>query len=387
MPEPMRVLHVIPGLSPRDGGPTTALHRMARATAARGLQVTVVTSDDDAGGRMAVPLGVPLSTSGVDYWYFARTLGGSWKPSWGLAKWISQNVTRFDVVHVHALFSFATIPGCRLAFRAGVPVVLRPLGTASAWSLRHHGWKKRPYYALIEREHLRRAAAIHTTSEAEQEGVAALGFGERAVVIPLGIDVDQAVSPRRSVSDVFRVLFLSRLHEVKNIPLLLESVADLRATGARVRLTIAGEGAREYRGVLERKVAELELGDAVEFVGHVSGDAKRELLARADAYVLPSRHESFGIAVAEAMAAGVPVIVSDRVGIADDIRGAGAGLVVRLDRAALTSALASLASNAPARLEMGQRGIELARHRYSWDEVSRRIVELYRSVTDVRKSA
>ena len=376
----MRVLHVIPGLSPKDGGPTTALHRMAAATATLGVEVSVVTSDDDAGGRLDVPLGIPIRTNGVEYRYFARSLPGSWKPSWGLTRWLATNVSRFEVVHVHALFSYATIPGCRLAFRAGVPVVLRPLGTATPWSLAHHGWKKRPYFSLIERGHLRKAAAIHTTSEAERSDIAALGFGANAVVIPLGVDLVERPTHSATKPELLRVLFLSRLHPKKNVAMLIDSISDARRAGSTIELTIAGDGPAAYRAELEAHARASDARDAIQFVGHVAGSDKQRLLANADVYALPSHQENFGIAVAEALAAGLPVIVSDQVGIAPEIAATGAGKVIPVDRAALTAAILALAADPKMRASMGARARQLAADRYSWERSATMLHELYSQV-------
>lgn len=375
---PIRVLHVIPGLSPKDGGPTNALHGMARASAALGAQVTVATSDDDAGGRLDVPLARPLTVGDVDYWYFARSLPGSWKPSIGLARWLSANVARFDVVHVHALFSFSTIPASRFAHRAGVPVVLRPLGTIAPWSMAHRGWKKRPYFALVERAHLESAAAIHTTSESEREAVAALGYGSKVRVIPLGVEIlERHDRPVRDDWASLRLLFLGRLHPVKAVPVLLEALAAARRRGVAAVLTIAGDGTPAYRAELERLVASLGLDGAVNFVGHVDAERKRALFMAADAYVLPSYQENFGIAAAEALAAGLPVIVSDRVGIAPQIAEARAGLVVPVDEEALSAAIELLASD-PRRLEsMGDEAHRLATAQFSWDRTATSLLELY----------
>ena len=376
----MRVLHVIPGLSLKDGGPTTALHRMAAASAAIGMHVTVATTDDDAGGRLDVPLGRATNAGGVAYWYFARSMPISWKPSWPLTLWLARNVARFDVVHVHALFSYTTIIGCRLAFRAGVPVVLRPLGTATPWSLAHHGWKKRPYFSLIERSHLRRAAAIHTTSEAERMDIAALGFGGRAVVIPLGVDAVDSLQRERAPEAPLRLLFLSRLHPKKNVAMLIDSVTDARRAGARVELTVAGDGEPAFRRELEAHARASAANGAIRFVGHVAGDEKRALLAASDAYALPSHQENFGIAVAEALAAGLPVIVSDQVGIAPEIAASGAGTVIPVDRAALSSAIIAMAANVAARLSMGERARTLAADRYSWSLTASMLGKLYADV-------
>lgn len=375
---PIRVLHVIPGLSPKDGGPTNALHGMARATAALGAQVTVATSDDDAGPRRDVPLGRPLPEGGVDYWYFARTLPGTWKPSIGLARWLSANVARFDVVHVHALFSFSTIPASRFARRDGVPVVLRPLGTIAPWSMSHRGWKKRPYFALVERAHLENAAVIHTTSEAEREAVAALGYGDRARVIPLGVEIlERTHRPAAANGTPIRLLFLARLHPVKAIPILLEALASARRRGVAATLTVAGEGAPAYRAELEKLAASLALGEAVEFIGHVDADRKRILFSEADAYVLPSYQENFGIAAAEALAAGLPVIVSDRVGIAPQIAAAGAGVVVPVDPDALSGAIELLANDPRRRESMGTAAHRLAGAEFSWDHTAKSLLALY----------
>lgn len=376
--KPIRVLHVIPGVSPKDGGPTVALQEMAAATARLGVSVTVATSDDDAGGRLAVPLGTPVLQRGVEYWYFSRSLPGTWKASWGLGRWLARNVARFDIVHVHAMFSFSTIPACRYAFRARVPVVLRPLGTITPWSMSHRAWKKRPYFSLIERSHLAGAAAIHVTSESERDDVAALGFGAHVRVIPLGVDLPLA-SPMHvpTTGESLRLLFLSRLHQKKGLPLLLDAMAALRDAGTNVTLTIAGGGAPSYRAELESRAAGLRLENLVRFVGHIEGQAKRELLARADAYVLPSYQENFGIAVAEALAAGLPVIVSDQVGIAPEIAAAEAGFVVPVDVGPLAAAISALAASPELRTRMGVRAFGLAREKFSWDRTASNLLALY----------
>ena len=101
----MRVLHVIAGVAPRYGGPSVAVHAMARATAALGLDVTVVTTEADGPGRLEVPLDVDVMRDGVRYRFFARTLPGEWKFSWPLTTWLRRHLRDYDVVHVHALFS------------------------------------------------------------------------------------------------------------------------------------------------------------------------------------------------------------------------------------------------------------------------------------------
>jgi len=325
-----------------------------------------------------VPLDAPVIDRGVVYRFFARTVPGSWKFSWPLTRWLWSNVGRYDVVHVHALFSYPTIPGCRAASHAPVPYVLRPLGTLSGWSLKHRGWKKRPYYSLLERRHLEHASAIHVTSDAEAEDVARLGFSDRTRVIPLGVDVgDRRTLRTPAVARPLRLLFLSRLHEKKNIPLLLQALAGDGPSQRGVELTIAGDGDPRFRAELERLTGELELRDRVRFVGHVDGVAKDAMFAECDCFVLPSAHENFGLAVAEALAAGVPVIITPGVALARRVSEAGAGVVVEANDAALAAALTWAAQHPAVLVEMGERARQLAQSELSWDTSCSRLVALY----------
>ncbi|HEX8847964.1 MAG TPA: glycosyltransferase [Gemmatimonadaceae bacterium] len=382
----MRVLHVIGSVAPREGGPTVAIKGMSSALAAQGLEVTVATTNAD-GPRdtLDVPVRDPVIEKGVEYRHFARTLPGTFGLSLPLSRWLRANVAAYDVVEVHGLFVHATIAGCRAARRAGVPYVVRPLGMLDPWSLAQHAWKKRPYIRLIERPHLDGAAAIHATSESEADSVRGLGYRDRVRVIPLGVDAMPASRSERRGGDAIELLFLSRLHPKKNVPLLLAAVAEARKAGADLRLTIAGTGTDEYRAELDRQVDALALRPVVRFVGQVAGDAKRELLARSDVFALPSSQENFGIAVAEALAAGLPVVVSDQVALAPDIAAADAGIIVPVDVAATAAALIDLARDPERRRAMGDRAARLAEARYSWARTARELRELYEELARARR--
>jgi len=351
---------------------------MGRGLARHGLEVTVATTNASGSAALDVPLDTPVIDEGVVYRYFARTVPGSWKFSWPLTRWLWANAAAYDVIHVHALFSYATIPGCRAAAHVPVPYVVRPLGTLSGWSLARRRWKKRPYYALLERSHLQMAAAIHVTSEAEAEDVARLGYADRTRVIPLGVDVSEVPRARRAASAApVRLLFLSRLHEKKNVPLLLRALAVAVSSGQLVELTVAGDGDAEYRTQLVSLVEQLGLQRCVRFVGHVEGDEKRRLLSQADCFILPSAHENFGLAVAEALAARLPVIVTPGVALSREVARAGAGLVTEATDEAVASAIVWVREHPAALREMGDRAWQLARRELSWDTTCERLAALY----------
>jgi glycosyltransferase involved in cell wall biosynthesis len=223
------------------------------------------------------------------------------------------------------------------------------------------------------------ASAIHVTSEAEAGDVERLGYGDRARVIPLGVDVGAHTFARRAAdaSRPLQLLFLSRLHEKKNVPLLLRALAAASGRGRNIELTIAGDGEPRYRAELESLSTSLGLGRSVRFVGHVEGIAKQTTFENADVFVLPSAHENFGLAVAEALAAGLPVIVTPGVALAHNVEQAGAGIVVDATQDALASAFEWAAVNPGAMIEMGERAWWLAQRELSWDTSCARVAELY----------
>ena len=171
---PLRVLHVIPSVSPTQGGPSFALASIARALVSRGVEITVATSDDDGPGRrLRVPLEEPVvGPEGVRSFYFAKNME-LYKVSLGLRAWLRAHVREFDLVHVHALFSFSSIAAANAARSAKIPYIVRPLGVLNRWGLRNRrSWLKKMSLNWLELPLLQRASAIHYTSLAERNEAA-----------------------------------------------------------------------------------------------------------------------------------------------------------------------------------------------------------------------
>jgi glycosyltransferase involved in cell wall biosynthesis len=383
----VRVLHVIPSVSLRRGGPSHALYTMVRGLSGAGIDVHVATTDDDDRGTMHVPLGTPVLRSGGTFYFFPRQLR-FYTPSWPLRRWVNEHVGQYDVVHTHAVFSFAGSVAAQAARRRRRPYIVRPLGTLAPYGLQQHRLLKRISLALVERPLLNGAARIHCTSRMEADEIRALGDWPIAV-IPLGIDLARfPVERNRRWIDEHAphlhgrrlLLFLSRLHEKKGVELLLDAFARVRQRDAACALIIAGSGRAEYAAALRKRAEALELGTAVYWTGHVEEEARAGLLAAADAFVLPSHAENFGIAVVEALSAGLPVVISDRVGVQQEVRAAGAGWIVPLEVEQWVEALLSILRDDDARLHMGEQARALARREFSADVMTRRLIDLYQSV-------
>jgi glycosyltransferase involved in cell wall biosynthesis len=238
-----------------------------------------------------------------------------------------------------------------------------------------------PYYRFVERATLIRASAIHATSRLEREGIASLGFTEKIVVIPLGVSqpVRAAVAPPDDDRPL-RLLFVGRLNPHKGLPLLLDALTVLNDERMPFVLRIAGHGASVYRRELVESCRTRGLDQHVSFLGYITGRDKDEQYAWADALVCPSFHENFGIAVAEAMSAGLMVVVTDRVGLAEVVSRWQAGIVVPCRSDSLVEALRSLADNRELRVSMGKRAKDAAIAEFSWAVISQELLAMYNDV-------
>lgn len=383
-----RVLHVIPAVAPRYGGPSVATFGMCHALDACGIETVIATTDADGDDRLHVETGSLQKHRGVSTIFFPRVFSESFKWSGSLASWLQANVSAFDLVHVHAVFSHSSIAAGRACRRAGVPYIVRPLGTLDPWSLGHHRLRKRVLMKLGTGELLRRASILHYTSDAERAlAEQALPWLPHGVVVPLGIDDECFVAPAVFPSEASPyVLALSRLHPKKGLELLVEAFHALAGETAwrGWSLVIAGDGDRSYVSRLERLAESGPARDCITFRGWVGGADRLRLLGDARLFALPSHQENFGLAVAEAMAAGVPVMISPEVNLAADVEAHGAGWLVARNRDAWIEALRTVLGDSQ---EIERRG-RLARNlaeQFRWPAVGRDLAVMYDAV--VRRQA
>jgi glycosyltransferase involved in cell wall biosynthesis len=259
--------------------------------------------------------------------------------------------------------------------------LLRPLGTLDPWALSYRSWKKAPYFRLIERRNLSGASAIHATTPLEEAAIRAQGLSARVAVIPLGIEIGEPIPrPHDATGDEpLDVLYLSRLHPIKGLDLFIDALQRLEDTRP-FRVTLAGDGEARYVRWLKDEVERRGLTRRVHFAGFVAGEEKARLLERADIFVLPSYSENFGVAMAEAMAASIPVVVTDRVGLGAAVEQAGAGLVVPPEAAALAAALRELLEDGAQRRRMGAAGRAYVEKELTWPRVARQLVQLYEDI-------
>jgi len=385
----MKVLHVIPALSQYYGGPVKAVLGMCRALNQAGVQADIASTDADVQGNLDIPLGIPFQMEGTTVYCFRCSLLRKYGFSLGLSGWIRRNLGNYDLVHLHAFFSYVPVPLVYYAKKYKVPYIIRPSGELSSWSLKKGRIKKELYFSLFGGHCLNTASALHLTSEDERVAARRLAPGTPCVVIPLGTDTfTEEEFPRRGgfrkkypmLDHKLLIVFLSRLDHKKGLDRLLSAISALAMRRHNFAVVVAGSGEREYEDQVHDLVLAHGLKEKVIFTGFVQGQDKIDLLRDADVFVLPSYDENFGIAVIEAMAVGVPVVISNNVGIHHAVTEYGAGLVTSCESGEIAHALCTLLEDEPLRRMMGQNAKTLVQKQFAWGRVASELVELYQSV-------
>ncbi len=356
------------------GGPSRSVVRVADALDRAGASVSVVTSRP--GGSEGV---VHPARDGVDLRVASQgQRGGFWSGAgspFGRAVREAVGGQGGAVVHDHGLWLPANRAAGMVAHSEGAPLVVSPKGMLSERSMRASRWKKRAAWHLYQRRALLSVAAFQTTSSAEAADVRRMGLRQPVAVIPHGVDVPPTPPGRRASEGPRTALFLSRIHPIKGLPDLIAAWGRVRPEGWR--LVIAGPDEGGHRAEVERQVHALDVGRIVSFAGPVEDDAKWEIYGAADLFVLPSHSENFGIVVAEALGAGLPVITTRATpwGALETER---CGWWVEVGADGLAAALREATAAAPETLRaMGERGRSYARARLSWARSGAEHLALY----------
>lgn len=335
----MKILNVVPWLAPRYGGPATFVPDAAAALSKRGHEVEIVTTNVDGPGVLDVDTRASVDWRGVATSFHAVHAPKRYLTSRSMLVDLRRRIPTVDVVHIHGLYRFHGSASSALACWAGVPYVLQAHGSLDPWHRDQRRRVKDVYHVLVEDRIIGSAAAMISTSARERGALRDLRLRVPIWTIPIGIDAENLRRPvdGRLVNDLGvppgapLVTFLGRITEKKGVPLLLEAFQRVSRTHPSARLIVAGPDDERIGAGLETAISNAGLRDRVAFPGVVGSVGRAALLQRSDVFVLPSADESFGIAVAEAMAVGCPVVITADVALAELVSSASAGLVVDRD--------------------------------------------------------
>lgn len=353
---------------PRRGGPSTAVRAMAEALADSGHSVTITSHDDSLTQH-----GDVRWVNGVEYRRFKLNLPKlQYSSSYG--NWLRKNVAAFDMAVVHSLFLPHTTQAGRALRKARIPFAIRPHGSLNDSDMRRKHLLKALYLRTAGRATLANAKFIFCTSQQEAEMAARWG---RTVVIPLGAVAPEAPARGRELRR-YSAVFIGRMTEKKGIEIFLDAISLLTARFPQRRYLIAGP---DDEARLERSaelVSKLKADGVLEVRGYIDSNERDAILRDSEVFVLPSRDENFGIAVAEALAAAIPVVITPGVSHSKVIEGIGGGLVVSRTAADVAAGIEQVW-----RLDkhdynrMAATASQLAQERYSWTTSSQLLVDAF----------
>ncbi|HUE61989.1 MAG TPA: glycosyltransferase [Chthoniobacterales bacterium] len=351
----MKILQLVHTLDPSVGGVAASVLGLSRGLARRGHELDIVVLDDSASPWLA-DMALPIHALGAGL--------TSYRYSSKLLPWLKKQGGDYDRVIVNGIWQYLSFAAWRHYAGSSIPYYVFPHGMLDPWfketfPLKH--LKKWLYWPWAEYRVLRDAAAVIFTSE-EERSQARKSFWLyrcREKVSPLGVEAPPISSNAKSeflsrypqLQNTRIFLFIGRLHPKKGCDMLLEAFAQMRSNDS-ISLILAGPDQVGWESDLRRRVTRLNLTNRVVFTGMLEGPMKQGAFANAEAFVLPSHQENFGISVVEALAASVPVLISNRVNIWREIEADRAGYVESDDLAGTTRLLQRWIGTAPAEREM-----------------------------------
>lgn len=363
----MRVLHIVSSLSRNAGGPARSVQGLVAGLNAAGV---------DAWLMAMKPLGDPWVDGVKDKFRCAN------KMNWfGMQREVENVIDELhpDLVHIHSIWQWTLHLAVRAVRKKRVPYILAPRGTIEKWSLKQKWLKKKIALLTYQGADFRHAAAIHCTAESEATQARKLWPGKPIIMSPNAVNVPQTLPTQRLHEDGFRrVLFMSRFHYKKGLLNLVDAWAMLRPKGWKVELV--GTDSAGYLEVVKKRIYELGLQSDFIITGALMDEEKWAAYRRADLFVLPSHSENFGIVVAEALYAGVPVITTKGTPW-EELTAHGCGWWIDIGVKPLFAALKDAMSLDDAhRHEMGVRGCALVEEKYTWNAVVKAMINGYGKV-------
>jgi glycosyltransferase involved in cell wall biosynthesis len=385
----MKILHVIANLAPRYGGPSKACVEMAQAVARLGHNVTIYTTNQDGPTELDVPIDHSVFRENIEIRFFPIQKPRFWGTSMPMALALRQKIQEVDLVHIHSLYLFYNLVAAHYCRIYGTPYLVRPHGMLDPFIYYRHRFRKKIMELLFENRNIKQAAAIHFTTDEEKQLAEPYLFKTRGIVIPHGLYL--AEYENLPALDTFKncypetkgkkiILFFGRINFKKGLDILVQAFAKVVQRHDEAYLVIAGP---DDDGLGEKVRADLKnagILDRTIFTGMLQGKHKLAVLQDAEMFVLPSYSENFGISVVEAMASGLPVIISNKVNIWREVEKGQAGLVAPCNVEQFAKMMENLLDNPEKAKQLGQNGKTLVTEKFQWPSVAFALEQAYQKI-------
>ena len=378
----MKIAHLYPFLGRDKGGIAACLPPMLSALEHQNVACQLFSQRFGGDGDLAA--------LGLEQTAFQIERAPTQDPSgFGFSPQLRSMVANSDaeIIHSHGLWMWSDRVADAVARQKCVPHVVSPHGMLEPWAMRNSARKKQLMWRLFQGRALSHARCLHALCDAERVSMRDLGLTNPIAVVPNGVNLSEFENlPAPAEFDAsFPVvknrrvlLFMARLHPKKGLVPLLHAWKTVARRFPDWILVIAGPDENGHRAELDAIVADNKLENYVLFTGMLDGNAKKAALARADAFVLPSQSEGFSIAILEAMACALPVLLTPQCHFPDAVI-AGAAIEAQPNADSLALVLrAMLELDAATRAAMGARGRDLVAQQYTWQSVAAQWKQLYR---------
>lgn len=364
----MRILHVALDVNPSQGGPPRSIAGICRSLAEIGADVTLFVHDPT--GSETANLGQCRLFTGS-----GRGMSGNWRAD--IRRVLDE--VKPDIVHQHALWCLPLHVDDVEFRRRKIPYVIAPRGLLDAWSVQQKWLKKKVAMLAYQGKDLRCARAIHVTAEMEAEHCRRLGFDHKFIYSPNGVNLPAEIPPLTRMSDGRkRMLFLSRIHPKKGLLELVRAWAEVPHDGWC--LEVVGNDSEGYWPTVQAEIDRLCTDGSVVRTPFQDDHEKWKTYCAADCFVLPTHTENFGIVIAEALYAGLPVITTKNApwnGLVDNKCGWWIDLTHETLKRSLVDAM-SLSDTE--RAEMGSLGRAFVEREFNWTNIARNLLKNYQSL-------
>lgn len=414
----MNILHITPSYKPAYiyGGTTVSISRLCEAQADflnkqnkntnqnndnSINKVTVYTTTANGQEELDIDSDKPILVDGVEVWYFKRQTKDHTHFSIGLLKKLFQTAKNFDAIHVHSWWNTVVVFSVLICILKGVKVIVAPRGMLGEYTLQSQ--KKSPKSIFHKRigKKLLKKSFLHLTAQIERDEVDYIK-DNHVFVLPnlLSLPTNQANQnkieiKKKQESDTFKLVFMSRIHHKKGLEILFEAISQfennyttIESTKINLQLDLIGKSESiEYQNSLKQLIYQKKLDDKIKWIGWLEGNQKFEHLENADLFVLPSFNENFANVVIECLSTGTPVVVSDKVGLADYVREKDLGWVCK------TNSVESLLQNLQIaihdkikREKIRQRAPQIIQNDFSSQKLAQKYIEVYQKIKDTSQT-
>lgn len=385
MKTPIRLLITVPAVGSVYGGPSKSVLELASALGSQGILVDVVATNANGRSKLDLPADIWLDEKGYRIKYFPCSIWGGSVWSTRLASWVYHNIRNYDILHINIIFNPINLPFYLACFLWKIPYLIAPRGMLEPWALNYKAWKKRSYYKLLELPALNGASGIHTLATSEAEKIRSLCLKTSVFTVPNGIhkrDFQKLVD-----SDVFYqafpalknkkfILFLGRLDPKKGFDLLASAFSRVVAKYPDIHLVVAGPDNIGFLTTIKKYFEDAQCLSSVTFTGLLEGNLKLSALTAASLYVAPSYSEGFSMSVLEAMASGLPCVITTGCNFPEAAE-CNAAQIVSPDAEEVSKAILRFLDDTAFAARTGTLARELVLGKYTWDSVAQKLLFVF----------